>query len=73
MPPRTAEVNQPVSNHLTKEYYEMMKTLAKPMECSICLEAIDCKNCFCLLICGHSFHYNCISRVKPSKCPICRA
>lgn len=75
MPPRQKEEhNPPVSNHLTREYYDMCKTTNKSLECSICLEPIDCKNCICLLLCGHSFHYNCILRVTPPvKCPLCRS
>ena len=79
MPPRTRSVlngespNQPVSNHLTKEYYSMIKSLGKSLECSICIEPIDCDKCICLLLCGHSFHYSCIMRVEPPiKCPLCR-
>jgi hypothetical protein len=81
MPPRTRYTfvegegfNQPVSIHLTKEYYEMTTALNKTLECSICLEPICCKNCICLLLCGHSYHFNCILRVeKPAKCPLCRS
>ena len=40
------------------------------LECPICMEIIDCKNCFCLLSCSHYAHSYCLQRIN--KCPICR-
>lgn len=39
-------------------------------ECAICLE----ENTVAVnLGCGHQYHFECIVRVHPSKCPLCRA
>jgi len=55
---------------LKNNYFDMLKEKRETIECSICLEEIDCKNCFCLLTCGHSYHLACI--LKCHNCPICR-
>jgi hypothetical protein len=61
-----------VSKHLSENYFSMAKDLNKDMECSICLSNIDCKNCFTLLSCGHSFHAGCLLFLKEKICPVCR-
>jgi len=61
-----------VSKHLSENYFSMAKDLNKDMECSICLSNIDCKCCFTLLSCGHSFHAGCLLFLKEKICPVCR-
>ena len=73
MPPAPKIIKSFVSNHLAKEYYTMAKSLDKILECSICLEQVDCKHCFCLLSCGHGFHIQCIAQVQDHTCPLCRS
>jgi hypothetical protein len=62
--------NQPVSHFLANEWFRVKKTLNEPLECSICLNDIDCKNCICLLMCGHAYHIGCIH--QQTFCPLCR-
>lgn len=62
-----------VENYLKNNYWEMCEKLEKSLECSICLEHINCKNCFTLLVCGHSYHLCCITRCRPNQCPLCRS
>ncbi len=39
--------------------------------CACCLETLKNTNdCILTIICGHSFHYNCINKCK--NCPVCR-
>ena len=38
--------------------------------CCICLENISNKKI--KLDCNHLFHYDCISKIKNNKCPLCR-
>ena len=52
---------RPVKDFLKNNYWELL-------ECSICLNEVDCKNCFCLMDCGHSFHLCCILKCK--NCPL---
>lgn len=40
--------------------------------CAICLENIEQNELFLHLICDHSFHYYCLSKVRSSLCPLCR-
>jgi len=67
-PPR--EPVRITKDFLKNNYFDMLKEKKEKIECSICLEEIDCKNCFCLLTCGHSYHLGCI--LKCHNCPICR-
>ena len=62
--------NQPVGEFLGKEFLRLKSLANEPIECSICLSAICCDKCCCLLSCGHVFHYFCVSKV--SVCPLCR-
>lgn len=70
------EINEPlVSPYLANTYFEMAKTLKRDMECPVCLESLMCcKDCFCLLKCGHSIHAKCYFYIQDkSRCPVCRA
>ncbi len=62
--------------YLKKNFWKMSKELGKKYECSVCLEEINCadgcERCFCLLNCGHVFHYPCITRCPQMSCPLCR-
>ena len=62
--------NQPVSLFLAKEYFSQKERLHEVLECPICLETINCPNCFCLLMCGHFGHLNCL--MSQNRCPLCR-
>lgn len=59
-----------VTEKLKNDYYEMCEKLEKNMECCICMENIDCKNCLALTNCGNTFHLN--HYIRCNKCPICR-
>ena len=61
---------RPVKDFLKNQFWEMKKDKQETLECSICITEIDCKNCFSLLTCGHSFHLCCI--FKCTNCPLCR-
>ena len=61
-----------VESFLKNNYWDMLQKIEKVNECSVCLEDIKCKNCFTLLMCGHTFHLCCITRCQPNWCPICR-
>ena len=60
------------SQHLSQNYFEMARQLNKDLECSVCLEKLNCKSCFTILSCGHSFHGSCLVRIKEQECPTCR-
>jgi len=60
-----------VKDHLRIKYFEMMKKSREKMECAICLNEIDCVNCFALGVCGHAFHLH--EALRVDKCPICRS
>lgn len=60
----------PVQKHLSKKYYDLIKEKEK-LECSICYDTIDCKNCFCLLSCSHYYHKECIDDCLSNRCPLC--
>lgn len=63
----------PVSSFLKCQYFELMKQTNNTLECSICLtDVLNCKNCMCLLSCGHAFHFECITQTSTSNCPMCR-
>ena len=59
--------NYRLINQLTQCHKELSK---HDYECPICLDKIKSDHYF--PNCGHLFHFTCISRVKDSKCPICR-
>jgi len=63
--------NQPVSRFLSQEVFKMKNQLNEELSCSICLESICCDKCYCLLLCGHGFHFVCIS--SQNICALCRA
>ena len=63
--------NQPVSEFLAKEFIRLKKIANEPMDCPICLDAICCDRCVCVLLCGHYGHYMCLQ--KQSICPLCRS
>jgi len=60
----------PVKTFLKNQVWDLLEQQNKECECSICLETIKCKNCYCLLTCGHSFHMCCI--IGQTRCPLCR-
>ena len=51
--------------------YNLIKKDKIENACAICLEDIQCKHCFSLLSCGHSFHAYCIHNI--TRCPMCRS
>ena len=61
---------RPVKDFLKNEYWDLKKFKNEILECAICLNNIDCKNCYCLLSCGHGFHISCV--IRTDKCPLCR-
>ena len=61
---------RPVKDYLKNQMWDLLKDKGEKIECSICLSEIDCKNCYSLLTCGHSFHLCCVFRCK--NCPLCR-
>ena len=78
-PPQTIVIQQSpnfptlfVSDFLKNNYWEMAEKLERVHECSICLENICCKKCFCILNCGHIFDLPCIIKCSPLQCPLCR-
>ena len=67
------ENNKVVRPYLSNQYFEMCKATNKEMTCAICLDdVLDCKRCFCLLICGHAFHSTCYLMSSGDLCPVCR-
>ncbi len=55
---------------LSDKLFNLLKITGEPLECSICLESIDCKRCHVVLACCHSYHLNCI--INQPRCPVCR-
>ncbi len=55
---------------LSNKLFDLCQISKESLECSICLEGIDCKKCHVVLSCGHSYHIGCI--INQPKCPICR-
>ena len=55
---------------LCDKMFDLCKITNEVLECSICLENIECKRCHVVLTCGHSYHFNCI--FNQQRCPICR-
>ncbi len=63
--------NGPVGDHLKNQFYDLLVKSGEPLECPVCLESVlGCRNCFCLLVCGHAMHLH--EYLKLSKCPVCR-
>ena len=62
---------EPVSKYLANNYFDLLRIQGEDIQCSVCLDNIDCKKCFCLIPCGHYYHLCCIMHVKV--CPICRS
>jgi hypothetical protein len=71
--PQFIQLQSPiVSDYLKKNYLAMCRESGKTHECSICLEVVGgCEKCFCLLSCGHVFHFSCFIKAGP-QCPLCR-
>lgn len=62
---------QPVRTYLSNSYYQMLKKEGGDLKCVICLDEIDCPNCFELWSCGHFLHRHCSVQLKKLKCPQC--
>ena len=62
---------RPVKDFLKNTFYDMLKEKNEKIECPICYEEIDCRNCFCLLNCGHYLHLHEVLRCNT--CPVCRS
>ena len=60
------------SQFLTDNYYDMKKELKQEMSCAVCMDTLDCKNCFVLLSCGHFYHSKCLLFLREKVCPECR-
>lgn len=43
------------------------------MDCSICLDVILPGNSFITSLCNHTFHPECLKKIKTNTCPLCRA
>ena len=64
----------PVRDFLKNKHYEYLKKDPEvSLECPICYEAIDCKNCFTLLTCSHFLHQHCWNSITNNKCPMCNS
>jgi len=62
-----------VSTRLSQKHYDLLKHKGdEQLECAICLDDIDCRNCFSLLPCGHHYHLMCWMKVTDQRCPLCR-
>lgn len=68
----TDAVKITVQPHLKDTYYDMAKRLNHKLNCAVCMDDLNCKHCFCLLVCGHFIHTDCFMRMPDNKCPICR-
>ncbi len=62
---------QPVRTYLSSSYYRLLKQTGGDLKCVVCLEEIDCPNCFELWSCGHFLHRHCSAQLKKLKCPQC--
>ena len=62
-----------VKPFLRDQFYEMAKKVGRKMECSICLENIDCNKCLTLMTCGHTLHLSCYMSQQTYTCPLCRS
>ena len=64
----TIRKNGQVHEFLKNNYYDLLVKTGQPLECPICFESvIGCRNCFCLLICGHAMHLH--EYLKVTRCP----
>ncbi len=61
----------PVRTYLSTSYYQMLKASGGDLQCCICLEKIDCPNCFELWSCGHFIHRHCSAQLRKPRCPQC--
>lgn len=62
----------PVKEHLKNKYFEYLKKdPSSCLECPICYEVIDCRNCFTLLTCSHFLHRHCWDAIVNNRCPLC--
>ena len=61
----------PVCTYLATSHYHLLKKSGAEIKCSICLDEIDCPNCFELWSCGHHLHRHCSSQLKKLRCPLC--
>jgi hypothetical protein len=68
--PEIKEPCRPVKDFLKNNYFKLLKEKNDKIECSVCLEEIDCPKCYYLLNCGHSFHIGCA--IRCNFCPLCR-
>jgi hypothetical protein len=68
--PEFKEPCRPVKDFLKNNYYKLLKENNEKLDCSICLDEIDCTKCFMLLSCGHYFHIGCC--IRCNYCPLCR-
>ena len=66
----TREPIKPVKDYLKKTLWDLYKDKGEKLECSICLDEIDCEKCACWLTCGHHYHLCCV--IKTNKCAMCR-
>ena len=66
----TQEPIRPVKDYLKKTLWDLYKDKGEKIECSICLDEIDCEKCACWLTCGHHYHLCCV--IKTNKCAMCR-
>ena len=67
----TIRRNGPVNEYLKNQFYDLHVKSGQPLDCPVCLESVlGCRNCFCLLVCGHAMHLH--EFLKVSKCPVCR-
>ena len=85
MPPtrRATPVQAPraiASAYLTQQFWEMRQRLKSETDvdvaddCPVCLQnVLACRQCFCLLNCGHVLHTSCFLQIREAVCPICRA
>ena len=67
----TIRQNGPVKEYLKNNHFDLLKQVGQPLQCPVCMEdVLGCRNCFCLLVCGHALHLH--EYLKLSKCPVCR-
>ena len=63
--------NGPVSEYLKNSYFDLLCKTEQQADCPVCMESLlGCRNCFCLLGCGHAMHLH--EYLKVNKCPVCR-
>ena len=42
-------------------------------ECPICLDLINNKSKIIKLNCNHTFHVDCVKKIRSNQCPLCRS